>query len=184
VNNKIKKFSKIGILIIILYFQLQFTNAQGNVAGFYKRYFVDKFGDPTENAYLIMNFSGVFSNSATNNSELKASILLSEYEIGIGLYEYGKYLVKDNIPGVIVMMKASDGTVYSQIGELKPELGRIIIDKLNYNIDIKKIFAGIKNTKFYIYDPKYPVTNYSFSCVLPSIDYIKDSLGVTPKWLP
>ena len=172
------------ILFQIHAINAQENNIQENSAGFIKKYFVDQFGDPTDSMYLTKVCTGVFSNSATTNSELKVGIIISENEIGIGLFEYGNHIVKDNIPGIIIMMKSLDGSVYSQVGKLDPELGRIIIDNLNYMMDVSKIFNGVDIIKFLIYDPNRPVTKYNFSCILPSIEYINKSLEKNPVWLP
>ena len=56
--------------------------------------YVDEFKIPTGNKYIVTSSVGVFSNSATNNSELYASVQIDRNNIGIMLWEYGSYLVK------------------------------------------------------------------------------------------
>lgn len=50
--------------------------------------FNDEFGDPTSEKYLRTIVSGVFSNSATSNSELHVKVLVTKTDIGIFLHEY------------------------------------------------------------------------------------------------
>ena len=69
-------------LLIILSFS--FLNANWE-----SKYFVDEFGDLTNNAYITSTQYGVFSNSATTNSTLKVKFLIEKDEVAIQLYEYG-----------------------------------------------------------------------------------------------
>ena len=58
--------------------------------------YVDDFGDPTGKKYVIGGpFIGTFSNSATNNSDVKAFVLTDGGNIQIRLYEYGEHLVNN-----------------------------------------------------------------------------------------
>lgn len=59
-------------------------------------YFVDSFGDPTENGYItnVPAILGTFSNSATTNSKLKVDFIIDIHEISIVLWEYGNLKVK------------------------------------------------------------------------------------------
>lgn len=60
------------------------------------RYYVDEFKQPTSNGYVTNKqiFQGTFSNTATTDSMLKASILADECNISIRLWEYGHMAVK------------------------------------------------------------------------------------------
>ena len=59
-------------------------------------FYVDEFQIPTDEAYITNSnyFSGTFSNSATTNSKLNASIIIDTDGIAIKLWENGNYLVK------------------------------------------------------------------------------------------
>lgn len=50
--------------------------------------FVDNFGDPTKDKYLVSFMEGKFSNSATSNSYLFVEILMTKKSAGIFLKEY------------------------------------------------------------------------------------------------
>jgi len=53
-----------------------------------KSFYVDDFGDPTEDSYMSVQVEGVFSNSATENSELTAVLMVDGDFLNIQLYEY------------------------------------------------------------------------------------------------
>ena len=60
-------------------------------------YFRDDFGDKTNEAYITNKnpIYGYFSNSATTNSNLKISFIISgEKDVEVALFEYGTKLVK------------------------------------------------------------------------------------------
>lgn len=80
-------------------------------------YFVDEFGDVTQEEYLVTsNFYGSFSNSATNNSSLKWNFLVTRDYVAFILYEYDKYQVKgySSLPtSYQVNIKKEDETVVS-----------------------------------------------------------------------
>lgn len=59
-----------------------------------KDYFVDEFGEPTKDAYAVIETSGDFSNSATSESQLNVRILVTSSEVRFNLYEYGSQMVK------------------------------------------------------------------------------------------
>ncbi len=59
------------------------------------KYFVDDFGDPTNEGYISSNIiDGTFSNSATTNSKLKLYFIISNEDIGMKLFEYGSNVLK------------------------------------------------------------------------------------------
>ena len=85
-----------------------------------EKYFVDEFNDPTDEKYVLGLFKGTFSNSVANNSELLVKMIISMNNgkpcIGIELYEYGSYLVKNTGSGkaeYIFSMKDENGEVYT-----------------------------------------------------------------------
>ncbi len=56
--------------------------------------FVDDFGEKTGAKFIhnAIKINGKFSNSATNNSNLRVDFIISKKDIGIELYEYGSSL--------------------------------------------------------------------------------------------
>ena len=79
-------------------FKKEITSEKSNDLWLIK-YFVDSFGDKTKTGYITTKkyFFGLFSNSATENSELKINFIISRdreemigyNKISIQLYEYG-----------------------------------------------------------------------------------------------
>jgi hypothetical protein len=79
------------------------------------RYFVDKFGDPTEEPYITTTIEGTFSNSATRNSELTAVIFVSEKdEFAFELYEYiwGSLVTPSKYNQYALEVKEESGSQY------------------------------------------------------------------------
>ncbi len=53
-------------------------------------YFVDDFGDPTNDGYINTFLEGKFSNSATTNSSLGVKFIITNEKVSIKLYEYNR----------------------------------------------------------------------------------------------
>ena len=82
------------------------------------KYFVDEFGDKTEDSYIVSTCTGTFSNSATSNSKLSVNCMVeiedSVPRIRFNLFEYGNRMVKDfGGQNIVVKIKLSDGTIES-----------------------------------------------------------------------
>ena len=118
-----------------------------------KKYFVDDFGDPTDKPYIQNKkyIKGTFSNSATKNSFLNASILFSPRPEFL-LYEYGDLKVKGyGTEYYTIRIKTEDGTTTLK-GELSKGNERIIIyDNLHNCIKIKN--SEIKFGVFLSFEP-------------------------------
>jgi len=95
-------------------------NGKKFVSAFEKKKFVDNFGDPTEDKYIVQRIDGVFSNSATDNSPAYISLIYTggnclrfdmyNYNRGskahFSSYEYYKYRLKDDSGNIL------DGKMY------------------------------------------------------------------------
>ncbi len=79
------------------------------------KYYVDKFGDATDEAFIYGMFTGTFSNSATNNSDLYVKILVEENRVGIEFIEYRMGNNSQNFDKdyYTLSIKGSDGVVVS-----------------------------------------------------------------------
>ena len=51
--------------------------------------YIDGYGDSTNSSYVSVNGTGSFSNSATNNSKLEATLYVDKENINIRMFEYG-----------------------------------------------------------------------------------------------
>lgn len=74
-------------------------------------YFINDFGEKTNEKYLSLVGHGFFSNSATTNSKLSAILIVSKNKYMIRLVEYDSYVVKDS-EDCIFKIKDSDGFIY------------------------------------------------------------------------
>jgi len=95
-------------------------------------YFVDDFGDKTDEGYIANKdfIEGVFSNSATTNSNLFGYFIISsKREIAIKLLEYGSSVVKAySTEYYNVSIKDSEGETYSLRGTMFEGGDRLYID--------------------------------------------------------
>lgn len=73
---------------------------------------VDEFGEKTNNKYLTLVGRGVFSNSATTNSNMFAILFITRTNYLIRLIEYSSHVVKDECSGTF-KLKDSDGVIHS-----------------------------------------------------------------------
>lgn len=76
------------------------------------KYYVDSFGDPTDEAYITQRgySSGKFSNSATTNSRLSWFFLIDADSVSIKMMEYGSYPV--GYGDYVMEVKDSEGKVW------------------------------------------------------------------------
>lgn len=73
----------------------------------------DSFGDETDDRYLTLLGNGVFSNSATLNSDLKALLFVDGNSFSFRLIEYGFSPVKDDDAPYNTQIKDSEGKVHN-----------------------------------------------------------------------
>lgn len=76
-------------LVLIIAMVLAFTSLSN--AQWETRSYVDDFGDPTGSSYKALDADGVFSNSATKNSEAAYVFVDGGSSLAIYVLEYGKY---------------------------------------------------------------------------------------------
>lgn len=60
------------------------------------KYYKDEFGEYGNSSYLVLTGNGVFSNSATTNSEMSAILFVDKGSISLRLVEYRSSVVKDD----------------------------------------------------------------------------------------
>lgn len=105
-----------------------------------KRY-SDSFGDETDNKYLVLMGDGVFSNSATSNSDLKVVFFVDEDSFSFRLFEYGSSPVKDDDSAYVTRIKDKDGVVYDfrlyNAGQ-SGQIGHYGIEDYNKMVEILK----------------------------------------------
>lgn len=73
--------------------------------------YVDDFGDPIDQSYVLKQISGQFSNTAANNDKLSVIVLVDSTSLRFKLYEYGNMLVKaPSLDVYYAKVKMPDGT--------------------------------------------------------------------------
>lgn len=81
-------------------------------------YYVDEFGDPSSDGYIVGDFTGNFSNSATTNSDLRALVYIhpstvgSGYNISFRLAEYGNHVATYTKYDLLNLSYKINGEVY------------------------------------------------------------------------
>ena len=134
------------------------------------KYFVDDFGDPTDEGYIAHDYyiRGTFSNSATNNSNLNVYFLISGPDnIAVQLYEYaGNNPVKAyGTDEYKIMVKSSDGVKHSMSGRMYEGGNRIYIDpssKKNHISKMHLILMSGGEVSVVISKSDYGLSTYKF----------------------
>ena len=141
-------------------------------------YYLDSFRQPTENSYIAALFDGVFSNSATSNSNLIARILVDSNDIAIILFEYGRTQVKNsstrNSTTYNITMRTDDDKDIRIVGDMPAGSDRIYIPTDNKK-DIINALSGTGEVSFYIVNAERTTTNYLFTATAANFaDVYKD----------
>jgi len=142
------------------------SNEDDSVFGMWSlNYYVDAFGEPTKKGYIqnYTGISGTFSNTATHNSRLNVTILISnDSSIYLQLYEYG-----NSNPVKASSYRGYEALVQDTEGErvkLRPSNNS---DRLKFSPEdsneIHKILMKGGEVKFKIHETKNKTTEYSFS---------------------
>jgi hypothetical protein len=145
------------------------NNVQFEGTGIWKiGYFVDEFGDPTENGYISNSnyISGVFSNSATSNSNLNSLFLISKKSrVALQLYEYaGRNPVKAySTKDYSIIVKDGSGEKHSMKGTMYEGGDRIFFDRSSGKNHISKmhnILMNGGNITVVLKDTEYGLSTY------------------------
>lgn len=135
------------------------------------RTYVDKFKEGTDCWYItpIKELDGTFSNSATKDSELKASIVCDiKGDMFILLYEYGMMQVKNysssEYQDYVITVRPQNGEDAVFYGSIDPLGDRLFID-LEDIPPLMEILKGTGTVSFHIeeLDPLGIPTTYLFS---------------------
>lgn len=137
-------------------------------------YYVDDFGEPTNQGYIRTNTNGTFSNTATQDSNLNVRFLISnESDISIMLFEYaGNNPVKGYKDRYRITVLDKDKKRH-QFGSSNYDSDRLTVD----TSDAKKLSNVLKTggeIKFLIVDTKRSSTRYSFT--IENADWYENAL--------
>lgn len=126
-------------------------------------HYVDEFGEPTKDGFILGSTQGTFSNSATEGSDLNVDLLIdNESKISIQLYEYaGSNPVKSGISeNYRIKIKSSDGntaTLNAYNGS-----DRLTLDKKDSKILSSFLLKGGKLSFYIVEVSEYSSSNYKF----------------------
>lgn len=143
-------------------------------------YYVDEFGDKTNEKYVKSTVIGSFSNTATDDSLLVVYMMIDSNYIAFKLYEYGDNLVKNSYSNSVsyaISTKNNDGEKKSFSGEMRAESGdRVIIN--TYSND--RFIGMLKNSekiKFVVINEDRPSSVYNFELDCTGLDECYDKLN-------
>lgn len=132
-------------------------------------YYVDEFGDETNESYKALVAKGTFSNSATQNSLLLGGVIWDEKNeaFSIKLLEYGSSLAtKIESTFITVKIKSPKGEVYTINRVFYSKAGSLYFSEKRY----KKLMEALKDKGEYImvfsYKSSYSISNYKLRFTL------------------
>lgn len=130
------------------------------------KYYKDEFGEYSNDKYLVLTGSGVFSNSATTNSEMSAILFVDKENISLRLIEYRSSVVKDD-DSFDMKVKDCNGEI-TKFSLYNTKSGYIYFSNSSYfgnNYDkIKKVLdkEGVIRCSGTMYN-SYSSSSYTFS---------------------
>lgn len=139
-------------------------------AGLWKtKHYVDEFGNPTNDGYIMTVALGKFTNSATNGSDLKVEVLCNENDAEIELLEYGKYPI--NVIGtstINIKINFEGQTVNLGRGWFSESTKRITI---NNALPLFKALVEHEKVTMYITIDNYGKSTYLFDIYSAGFEY-------------
>ena len=142
------------------------------------KYYVDEFGESTKDGYIscIDDLDGLFSNSATQNSELKVRFLItSSTDVNFKLYEYA-----DNNP--VKAYSANEYRIFIQDkdGKRHKLIATNYHDRLSFGTSHSKIVHNVLKkggtVKFSLYEIDTPTSEYKFT--IQNADYYDNAYRI------
>lgn len=130
------------------------------------KYYEDEFGERSNEKYLVLRGSGVFSNSAATNREMSAILFVDKESVSLRLVEYSSSVVKNDY-SFDMKVKDSDGEI-SKFSLYNSKSGYINFSNSSYfgnNYDkILKILdkEGVIRCSGTLYS-NYSSSSYTFS---------------------
>lgn len=131
--------------------------------------YVDNFKNPTGEHYIYTTNTGVFTNSATNGSDLSVQLLCNENDVEIELLEYGSYpisVIGDN--PISIMINVNGQTTYLGSGKFSESTKRI---EFNNVYPLFKALVENKVVKMYIEINDYGRSTYLFDIYSAGFEY-------------
>jgi len=132
-----KQISTIAAILIVNVFYGQWT----------EQFYVDDFGEKTNQSYNYIIAKGTFSNSATQNSKLTCKLIDSDSSLMINVYEYGSKLATSiESTNEIVKIKQPSGDIIAIKAAFFYKKGYLVFSEKKYT----ELMNSIKEKGNYI----------------------------------
>ena len=133
------------------------------------QYYVDEFGDKTEDSYKTLIAEGTFSNSATQNSKLLGGFIWDEegQTMAIRLLEYGRSLAT-TIESTFIRVKIKNpkGEVYTIKRVFYAKSGSLYFSEKRYKELMKVLKDKGEYTMVFSYYSSYSTSSYKLKFTL------------------
>lgn len=151
--------NKITILSALFFLNIFFCSTAE--AQWVKRYYVDDFGDKTDQSYESFSTKGTFSNSATDNSEASYTFIKDDETLIINVYEYGSKLASEiDATFETVKIKQPDGNVVTIEKVFFTKSGKLFFNKASYTSVIEAMSKIGNYTMLFKRTGKYNDSTY------------------------
>ena len=133
------------------------------------QYYVDEFGDKTEDSYKTLIAEGTFSNSATHNSKLLGGFIWDEegQTMAIRLLEYGRSLATTiESTFITVKIKNPKGEVYTIKRVFYSKTGSLYFSEKRYKELMEVLNGEGTYTMVFSYHSSYSTSNYKLKFTL------------------
>ena len=126
--------------------------------------YVDEFDMPTGKKYMGIESIGVFSNSATTDSTLKAFLQIDSNNIGIMLWEYGRNIVKGiyDSEDYSITILDENNTKHYFTGTIYKGGTRVYFKDSDRNA-VLNLLRNNNELKIYLKTSKYTTSTYLFT---------------------
>ncbi len=126
-----------------------------------ENYYVDDFGDKTDQKYESFVAKGTFSNSATQNSEAQYTFVKDEKSVLINVYEYGRSLASStDATFETVKIKQPSGNVVTINKVFFTKSGKLYFSEKEYTQLLESIKDSGSYTMVFDRSSKYSSSSY------------------------
>lgn len=126
-----------------------------------ENYYVDDFGDKTDQKYESMSASGTFSNSATQNSKALYIFIKDDESVVINVYEYGTSLATSiDATFETVKIKQPNGDIVSIKNVFFTKSGKLYFSKKIYTEFLEAIKGSGDYTMVFDRSSEYSSSSY------------------------
>ena len=151
--------------------------ASHNSASWKLAHYVDDFKQPTDEMYIYSaDITGTFSNSAADDEELIAVLVIDPEDVTLFLYEYGEYLVtgySSSTTSFTVKMRDMNGNDTNLTANLYANGDRLFFTESSAE-KVKEVFMQGGKVSFYLQNNRRKIETYLFT--------LTDTKGFDEAW--